>query len=89
MLPLVSSILKREVAFPSETSVIFYQTTRRYIPDDRTFHRQRRNVLQYYKILLFFSESYKICVAEAAVWVITVQPQGTYIRKEFSSSFKS
>jgi hypothetical protein len=33
-----SSTLNFEVAYSSETSVIFYQTIRRYTPDDSTLH---------------------------------------------------
>jgi hypothetical protein len=36
-----SSTLKMESACPSETSVEFQRTTRRYIPEDRTLHNHR------------------------------------------------
>jgi hypothetical protein len=43
--------LKIEASFSSETSVGFYQTTRRYNPEDRTLHNHcSENLKSNYKI---------------------------------------
>jgi hypothetical protein len=47
-----SSTLKMEATFSSETSVDFQPTTRRYIPEDRTFQCHRCENLKSYKKLI-------------------------------------
>jgi hypothetical protein len=44
-----SSTLKMEETHSSETSMYFQQTTRRYIPEDRTRHNHRCENLKFYK----------------------------------------
>jgi hypothetical protein len=46
--------LMLEAASTSETSVNFYQTTRRYNPEDSNLHTRRREHLKYYFVYKFF-----------------------------------
>jgi hypothetical protein len=50
--------LMMEAASTSETSVNFYQTTRRYNPEDSDLHTRRRENLKFYK-RSFLWHSYK------------------------------
>jgi hypothetical protein len=47
---IISSTLKMEAIFSSETSVSTQQTTRRYIPEDDTLHNHRCKNLKSYKL---------------------------------------
>jgi hypothetical protein len=49
-----STTLKMEAIYSSETSVDFQQTTRRYIPEDRTIHNQRCENLTSFNTSLHF-----------------------------------
>jgi hypothetical protein len=53
-----SSTLKMKATFSSETSVVFQGTTRRYIPEDRSFHNYRsENLISYY---IYYADLYAV-----------------------------
>jgi hypothetical protein len=55
---LASSIIKAmmtEAASTSETSINFYQTTRRYNPEDSHLHTRRRENLKSYKLYFYLT----------------------------------
>jgi hypothetical protein len=50
--------LMMEAASISETSVNFYQTTRRYIPEDSYLHTRRRENLKSHPVTLLVDTNY-------------------------------
>jgi hypothetical protein len=57
----ISSTLKMEAIYSSETSVETQRTTRRHIPEDDTLHNHRcENLISYTKIFFANSSKYKL-----------------------------
>jgi hypothetical protein len=50
--------MKMEAGRSSETSVNFYRTTRRYIPEDGTLHKHRCDNLKYNRVYAFIFLEY-------------------------------